>query len=267
VLNTFRKAVEMNVSTREGRVTFGRDVFPVLRPTMLVEAKLRRITAASQMQTRDDLRSKGEIGRIRATVLSVGNVHLHGELYGDFLRSRKQVFIDTKLWDLPQSEGMEFDQYDTPQCRSIVLHEYGEVIAGIRILPTKARCGCYSYMLRDAQLGIIDTIPQHVLYEEAPIADNIWEATRLFISPEVPAKRRILVQSRLMQEMAAAAATQGATYVVGIVPYVFRRWLERLGMGALPIGPKFTIGEDISQAAMIDVDTVGTSWDQNLTKY
>jgi acyl homoserine lactone synthase len=208
------------------------------------------------MQARWDLSSKEESGRIRAAVLSVGNVHLHGELYGDFLRARKQVFIDTKLWDLPQSEDMEFDQYDTPQCRSIVLHEYGEVIAGIRILPTKARCGCYSYMLRDAQLGVIDTIPQHVLYEEAPIADNIWEATRLFISPEVPAKRRILVQSRLMQEMAAAAAIQDATYVIGIVPYVFRRWLERLGMGALPIGPKFTIGRDTSQAAMIDVDTV-----------
>jgi hypothetical protein len=37
-------------------------------------------------------------------------------------------------------------------------------------------------------------------------------------------------------------------------------------MGALPIGPKFMIGRDISQAAMIDVDTVGTSWDQNLMK-
>jgi N-acyl-L-homoserine lactone synthetase len=68
-----------------------------------------------------------------------------------------------------------------------------------------------------------------------------------------------------MLEMAAAAAIQGATYVIGIVPYVFKRWLERLGMGALPIGPKFTIGRDTSQAAMIDVDSVGTSWDQNPT--
>jgi hypothetical protein len=42
----------------------------------------------------------------------------------------------------------------------------------------------------------------------------------------------------------------------GIVPYVFRRWLERLGMGALRIGPKFMIGKDVSQAAIIDVDTV-----------
>jgi acyl homoserine lactone synthase len=148
---------------------------------------------------------------------------------------------------------MEFDQYDTPQSKSIVLHEYGEILAGIRIMPTRARCGCYSYMLRDAQLGVIDTIPQHVLFEQAPVADYVWEATRLFISPNVPATRRTLIQSRLMFEMAAASVKEGATHVVGIVPFVFVRWLERLGLGALPIGPKITYGGDISQAAMIHV--------------
>ncbi|SDX40933.1 acyl-homoserine-lactone synthase [Litoreibacter albidus] len=192
-------------------------------------------------------------GRIHASVLSVANAHAHGELYGDFLRARKHVFIDTKSWDLPQTDGMEFDQYDTPQSRSIVLHEYGEILAGIRILPTKARCGCYSYMLRDAQLGVINTIPQHVLYERAPTADYVWEATRLFVSSNVPAKRRMMVQSLLMVEMAKAAVDEGASHVVGIVPYVFKRWLERLGMGALPLGPKITMDGDTSQAAIMHV--------------
>jgi len=204
-------------------------------------------------------RSADAIGLPRAAVISVQNAHLHGELYGDFLKARKRVFIDQKLWKLPQTDGMEFDQYDTPQSRAIVLHEYGEVVAGIRILPTQARCGCYSYMLRDAQLGIIDEIPQHILYERAPVANHVWEATRLFISPDVPSKRRLLVQSLLMNEMAKAAVNEGATHVIGIVPYVFKRWLVRLGMSALPVGPKIVFDGDNSQAAIMHVAPFGTN--------
>jgi acyl homoserine lactone synthase len=253
----------MGYVNRGSRTLRGRDVFPVLRPAGTEYLNSSRASAA--VQTRREPESTlpekftEKNGRIRATVLCVANAHLYGELYGDFLRARKQVFIDTKSWDLPQVEGMEFDQYDTPQSKSIVLHEYGEILAGIRIMPTRARCGCYSYMLRDAQLGVIDTIPQHVLFEQAPVADYVWEATRLFISPNVPAKRRTLIQSRLMLEMAAATVKEGATHVVGIVPYVFVRWLERLGLGALPIGPKITYGADTSQAAMIHVAAVGAT--------
>jgi acyl homoserine lactone synthase len=253
----------MGYVNRGSRTLTGRVAFPALWPAGTENFISSRASESLQARTEVEpsLSEKfGEkSGRIHATVLSVSNAHLHGELYGDFLRARKQVFIDTKSWDLPQVEGMEFDQYDTPQSKSIVLHEYGEILAGIRILPTRARCGCYSYMLRDAQLGVIDTIPQHVLFEQAPVADYIWEATRLFISPHVPAKRRALIQSRLMLEMAAATEKEGATNVIGIVPYVFVRWLERLGLGALPIGPKIIYGADTSQAAMIDVATVRAS--------
>ena len=194
---------------------------------------------------------------IRATVLSVENNHLHGELYVEALKARKRVFIDNKGWDLPQTSGMEFDQYDTPQSRTIVLHEYGQVVAGIRLLPTTARCGCYTYMLKDAKDGVIDTIPPYILYEDAPVSDWVWEATRLFITPEVPANRRIRVQTRLMHEMARTAVSEGATHVIGIVPYVFKRWLERLGMSALPVGPRVTFDTDISQAALMHVAKVG----------
>jgi acyl homoserine lactone synthase len=251
----------MGYVNTEARTLTGRAAFPVLQPAGTENFISSRASASLQAQ-RDASSSLSEKfgeknGRIHATVLSVSNAHLHGELYGDFLRARKQVFIDTKSWDLAQVEGMEFDQYDTPQSKSIVLHEYGEILAGIRVLPTRARCGCYSYMLRDAQLGVIDTIPQHVLFEQAPVANNIWEATRLFVSPNVPASRRTLIQSRLMLEMAAATVKEGATHVIGIVPYVFVGWLGRLGLGALPIGPKITYGADTSQAATIHVAAVG----------
>ncbi|MCE0506423.1 N-acyl-L-homoserine lactone synthetase [Roseivivax sp. GX 12232] len=186
------------------------------------------------------------------------NQHHYGELYLDFLRARHRVFIQGKQWDLPEERGLEFDQYDTPQARNIVVHEFGEVMAGIRILPTKARCGCYSYMLRDAQNGLLTDIPSYVLYEKAPVVDHIWEATRLFLSPEVPSDRRIGVQTRLMGAMAEAAVAEGATHVIGIVPAVFQRWMARLGMGALPLGPRLEIDGDRTQAAAMHVAAVAT---------
>ena len=185
--------------------------------------------------------------RIMATTLSVANQHRFGELYVDFLRARKRVFIDHKKWDLPNTDGMEFDQYDTPQSSAVVVHEFGRVLAGVRLLPTTAYCGCYTYMLKDAQRGLLQDIPETVLYQEAPVAPHVIEATRLFITPDVSAERRMLVQTKLMQAMASSA--------------IFQRWMTRLGFSAVPMGPKLNISGDNTQAAIMNVSSA-VSWDQ-----
>ena len=192
-------------------------------------------------------------GRVQETVLCTANQHLFGPLYTDLLRARKSVFIDQKLWDLPNSGGMEFDQYDTPVSRSVVIHEYGRILGGVRLLPTTAQCGCYSYMLRDAQRELLPNIPEYVLYETAPVKVNVWEATRLFVSQNEPAERRAILQTKLITAMANAARDQGATHVIGIVPAVFRRWMNRLGLDAVPLGPKLHIDNDSTQAAVMYV--------------
>jgi len=243
------------------RQTPGRDRLPELapeQPAASARSVARRAAQSSQAlpsAISDVLQAKFP-SHLRSTVLTVQTQHHYGELYTEFLRARKRVFIDAKHWDLPHVDGMEFDQYDTPQARSVVVHEFGEVLAGIRLAPTTARCGCYSYMLRDAQRGLLAGIPQHILYEKAPVADHIWEATRLFVSPEVEAERRVMVQTLLMTEMARAAVAAGATHVIGIVPAVFKRWMARLGMGALPLGPKLEIDGDKTQAAVMHVAPV-----------
>jgi acyl homoserine lactone synthase len=210
--------------------------------------------ASAQAPARDPV-----LGRIHETVISVRNQHRYGELYADFLKARKKVFIDLKAWALPQVDGMEFDQYDTPQSCAVVVHEYGRVLAGVRLLPTTARCGCYSYMLRDAQLGLLQDIPEYVLYDRAPVAPHIIEATRLFIAHDVSAERRLLVQLRLMDAMANAARSRGASFVIGIVPSVFQRWMTRLGYSAVPMGPKLDITGDKTQAAIMNCNKIGGS--------
>ncbi len=189
-------------------------------------------------------------GAIRVTTISVTTMSLYGDLFVEFMRARREVFIDQLHWQLPQTEGMEFDQYDTPQARWVAVHEYGRVLGGIRLMPTTARCAAYSYMLRDAQLGLLPGIPDDVLFFEAPVDDRTWEATRLFIAEGVDAKRRPVIQRMLLNAMQTTAAGFGATSVIGIVPAVFSRWLKRIGMEAAPVGPKFNIDGTWSQAAL-----------------
>ncbi|QDC10052.1 N-acyl-L-homoserine lactone synthetase [Oceanicola sp. D3] len=185
--------------------------------------------------------------------MSVETMHLHGNLIVNYLKARRQVFIVSKGWQLSETRGMEFDQYDTPEARWIAVHEDGEVLAGIRIAPTTAQCGLHSYMIRDAQLGLLKGLPLDPLFEEAPVSDQIWEATRLFLLDTVPAQRRAEVQRLLMLKMAEAARAEGAHSVIGIVPAVFQRWLKRIGMEAVPMGPRFELDGDRSQAAMFNV--------------
>ena len=192
-------------------------------------------------------------GRIKAATLSISNMNGYGDLLVRFLKARKETFIDRLGWNLPQTEGMEFDQYDTPFCHWVVIHEFGEILGGVRLIPTTARCGVYSYMLRDAQNGILENIPTDVLFFPAPSEDRIWEASRLFIAPSVPAQRRHFLQKVLMERLSSSARDLGAMHVIGIVPAVWSRWLRRLDLGAVPVGPRFSIEGTQSQAALFNV--------------
>ena len=139
---------------------------------------------------------------MQTTTLSFANLHNHGELFANLFRARRQSFIVQNNWDLPEALGMEYDQYDTPASRWVAVHDdLGHILAGIRLTPTTARCGIYSYMIRDAQKGLLDTIPQDLLYEQAPIAENVWESSRVFVAHYTPQGIRRRVHAFLITEM------------------------------------------------------------------
>ena len=187
------------------------------------------------------------------TTLGFENLHHHGELFVKFLRARRASFIERNRWDLLEAEGMEYDQYDTPASRWVVVHEDGEVQAGLRLTPTTARCGIYSYMIRDAQLGLLEGIPRDLLDFEAPVAPDIWESSRVFVMANVPSRARTRVQAAMMKEMIRAAKECGAVSVLGLVPAVWSRWIGRLGLHADPAGPELNIDGWRTQVAMMDL--------------
>ena len=173
---------------------------------------------------------------MQTTTLSFENIHNHGELFANLLRARRQSFIVQNQWDLPEAMGMEYDQYDTPASRWIAVHEFGRVMAGIRLTPTTARCGIYTYMIRDAQLGLLDSIPSDLLFEEALIADHIWESSRVFVAHDTPMKIRRRVHAHLITEMTRSARQLGATQVLGLIPANWPRWARRCGLDAQAAG-------------------------------
>lgn len=174
---------------------------------------------------------------MQSTTLSFENIHDHGPLFAELLRARHRTFIQRANWDLPQADGMEFDQYDTPASRWVAVHDLGQVLAGVRLTPTTHRCGIYSYMIRDAQRGLLGSIPTDLMAGEAPVAHHIWEGSRIFVSPGVPAANRLRVQLQLLGQMTAAARELGATSVLAIMPAACKRMARRLSMDWQELGP------------------------------
>lgn len=189
-----------------------------------------------------------------ATILKFANLHEHGRLFANFFRARRQSFIGRLGWDLPEDEGMEFDQYDIPRARWVVVHEGEDVLGGLRLLPTTAVCGVYSYMIRDAQRGVLGgSIPQDLLDGPAPVDRVIWECTRVFINQNVPMAARRRVQSETVTAMVEAGLALGAERLVALTAGNWSRWYGRRGLVARPLGPMLDIDDGAFQCVEIDL--------------
>lgn len=187
------------------------------------------------------------------TTLSFANLHNHGELFANMLRARRELFIVHNKWNLPEAMGMEYDQYDTPASRWVVVHDgEGKVLAGNRLTPTTTRCGIYSYMIRDAQRGLLDTIPQNLLYEEAPVVDHIWESSRLFVSHDVPAAIRRRVHAQLISQLGETVRGLGASHCLTLLAATWPRWADRVGVKMKAMGPVMEIDGIENQVVMMD---------------
>lgn len=192
---------------------------------------------------------------MESAALSFANLHNHGELFANILRARRDAFILNNQWDLPQTMGMEYDQYDTPQSRWLAVHDAGRVYAGVRLTPTTARCGIYSYMIRDAQNGLLDTIPRDLLYEKAPMDEATWEVTRGFIVSDLPASLRQKVRMRLVMEMLRASRVEGIGRMIALLPSNWHRWAGRCRLDMSAAGRNMYMGGIDYQAVWIDFGT------------
>lgn len=173
---------------------------------------------------------------MQSTTLSFENMHNHGELFASLLQARKQSLIARERWNLPDAAGMEYDQYDTPASRWVAVHQQGRVMGGVRLTPTTARCGIYSYMIRDAQNGLLETIPTDLLDFPAPVAQDIWEVTRGFVASDVPDDRKQDVRQRIGAEVARVAEELHIRELLALLPASWNRWMAGHQLDPSPVG-------------------------------
>jgi N-acyl-L-homoserine lactone synthetase len=81
-----------------------------------------------------------------------------------------------------------------------------------------------------------------LLFDDAPVAEQVWESSRIFVSRRVPAKSRMRVQMSLIHEMTLAARELGAVSVIGLIPENGPRWGRRVGLDIDVIGRVMDIG-------------------------
>ncbi len=190
---------------------------------------------------------------MHSTTLSFANMHNHGELFANLLRARRESFIVRNRWNLPETMGMEFDQYDTPVSRWLAVHDdTGQVLAGVRLTPTTAQCGIYSYMIRDAQRGLLESIPADLLYEEAPVAEGLWEVTRGFVKADIAADIRHKVRMKLVMQMLRTSREEGIRRMVALLPVNWDRWASRCKLEMRAAGREMDMGGILYQAVWID---------------
>ena len=102
----------------------------------------------------------------------LSQIDCYGAAFYDFLKLRKQFFVDHLAWDIAHDDEVEMDQYDNPTaCYCLVIKD-GQVVACARVLPCTARWGEHSYMSRDAVAGKLTGIPGDIL-PIAPVSSAI----------------------------------------------------------------------------------------------
>ncbi len=163
-------------------------------------------------------------------------LHHHGAAFHDFLKLRKRFFVDNLGWDIPHDESVEMDQYDNPQAYYSLAVRDGEVVGGVRVMPTTARWGTHSYMLRDAFHGKLIDIPSSLLTEEIH-SPTIWEGTRVVVSDSLKTHReRSECLSQIMDGMIDIVAEQGGESIIALCPLAMMRALRQLGYDVDRVG-------------------------------
>lgn len=111
----------------------------------------------------------------------------HWDLVKGYFKLRKQIFVDRMEWPLHTADEMEFEQYDSFDTTYVVATDsFGEVVGGARLRRTDQHSGQgtlrYSYMIRDACLGLLPGLPENLCDELPPADEQVWELTRMVVN-------------------------------------------------------------------------------------
>jgi acyl homoserine lactone synthase len=156
----------------------------------------------------------------------------------EFLRLRKQVFVDRMQWQLDTLDHIEFEQYDHLMTTYIIAEDSvtSRVVGGARLLRTDRRnetCSGrlkYSYMIRDAALGLLPGLPSEITEGAPPTDAGTWELTRLVVDGVRGVAQGILWAVNSFLNLT------GANRCLFLGPPSFLRMAKSMGFSPKPMG-------------------------------
>lgn len=156
------------------------------------------------------------------------------DLVASFLKLRREVFIERMDWPLYHADSMEFEQYDRVDTYYLIAHSAGQNVGGARLLRTDRLAGAgkvqYSYMIRDAHLGLLDGLPAEICRRDPPRSEKIWELTRLISNGSSG------VTAQLMDATNQFLQKHSAKSCLFLGPPSFMRMAKGLAFNPEPLG-------------------------------
>jgi acyl homoserine lactone synthase len=168
--------------------------------------------------------------------LSFEDSHLFGDALNQFYKLRKKHFVDKLEWSLCHNERIEMDQYDNPNAHYILGIHNGVVIGGARLLSTQGSWGNTSYMLKDAMLGRISSIPSKV-FNTCIENQHVWEGSRLVISDDVIShSRRSAVLYSIIRGIVQFLQDKNGKRLLTFSPVTLKRRVCAMGFPVKQVG-------------------------------
>ena len=177
----------------------------------------------------------------------------YADLFEQYCRLRKRIFIDELEWDMPDQDGLEIDQYDQETAEYVIAMKNGECVGGCRMHPTTSRFRkegqTYTYMLRDAVDGKLKDFPRNVTFY-SPVEPKIWELTRV-ISDKNPVGFR-----DLMWQVRMNLITRGVTDTLFITRPAIKKICTMWGYKIDVTGPELAFGKMRAVAVKCNIENV-----------
>lgn len=146
------------------------------------------------------------------------------------------MFVDTKGWDIPHNASAEWDQYDTANTTYVITHIGNTVISASRLNPCDFGSAGWSYMIRDAVMGKLPSIPNDII-DSAPVDPTTWEATRFTVDPSLANDEKNEALTSNARALAHTARTLQIKRLIALMPPAYIRWLSSIGLPTRRLGP------------------------------
>jgi acyl homoserine lactone synthase len=168
------------------------------------------------------------------------------QMYPQLFRYRHRIFVEKLGWDVPTSDGMEFDQFDREDTVHVVARDgAGDVMAYSRLLPT-----IKPYLLAEVFPQLMDG---HCL----PRRCDTWELSRF--TAQDPGPVDLIARNFSFSPMAIellrysvfAAATQGAKNLIFVGSPGMATLMERADFNVQRMGlPRMINGHRVLAAVI-----------------